>query len=179
MKRKIIALSLAIFFLASFGLGYIWGIESGVESYEVVADKFMERLQRSYPKLTSFNCPDDIQVEGYAYEDLIHIVNGRGTLIKDTFTLEISGTGSMLPFLTKGNSLIVERYDDRKLEVGMLVVTKPFYSSSIDFQENGIIHRIVGIDNENKLLILKGDNNVQCEQVTFDQIDYLVRGVAF
>jgi hypothetical protein len=76
-------------------------------------------------------------------------------------------TGSMRPYLYGGDTIYVVDYDSRRdLVLGDIIGT------------DVLLHRIVAIDYEDRVLWTKGDNNLGVDDpVSFDVVEFVVCGV--
>ncbi len=166
-----------LFVIMVFFYGVYWGLVLDVEPSEISAETFIARTERTYPETNWETCPDDIEIRAYNFEEKHIYVSGKGTLIKETQTIEITSGVSMQPFMMPGNKVIVERYTNQELQVGMVIISKPVYNDYFDLSASGYVHRIVKIDGDN--IHTLGDNNKRCEVWTSDQIEWIARGVVF
>lgn len=66
-------------------------------------------------------------------------------------------TGSMEPALNVGDGLVIRKVDFNSLAVGDIVSYKPHGAAVL------VSHRIVGIKQSNRQLVVKGDNNAQAD----------------
>lgn len=92
-------------------------------------------------------------------------------LTNNTEIIRITNTKSMIPTLDSNTLVIIEKITFfETLKTGDIIVYKVDDPNSIIYNEL-ILHRIYFIDNENKTLITKGDNNDLCDpEVKFSQI---------
>lgn len=92
-------------------------------------------------------------------------------LTNNTEIVRITNTKSMVPTLDSNTLVIIEKITFfETLKIGDIIVYKVDDPNSIIYNEL-ILHRIYFIDNENKTLITKGDNNDLCDpEVKFSQI---------
>lgn len=92
-------------------------------------------------------------------------------LTNNTEIVRITNTKSMVPTLDSNTLVIIEKITFfETLKIGDIIVYKVDDPNSIIYNEL-ILHRIYSIDNQNKTLFTKGDNNDLCDpEIKFSQI---------
>lgn len=82
--------------------------------------------------------------------------------------VEVKGM-SMFPTFSSGNLVLLREYDNEELSEGQIICYRN--------QENTACHRIISIYKDK--ILLKGDNNNYEEEISYDEINYIVVGVMY
>ena len=115
----------------------------------------------------------------YGYSEVPYYTVRR--IVEESNVYEVTPTGSMKPTFDENYILLVKKQDFKKLKIGDIILWQcPDSITWADGKKHFLIcHRIWGISSGHSMLLTKGDNNFQIDDIQITEDMYVGTVVGF